>query len=174
MDVDLKACIEGSKAAWDAFVERTAPVIFAAVRKVMSTSDRAEIEDTVQDVYVRVLRNETRLLRRFDPARASLSTWLTLIARSTAIDALRRKHTDTLSIESWDAPAEDHPGRGSGPDIPLQLLTDRQRLVLNMIYEGDMSVSAIACMLDIDEQTVRSTKHKALERLREHFEADSG
>ena len=36
MEADLEACINGSKQAWDAFVERYAAVILSAVRRAMS------------------------------------------------------------------------------------------------------------------------------------------
>ena len=46
------------------------------------------------------------------------------------------------------------------------LLTDRQRLVLHLLYQDEQPVDVVAKMLQVSEQTVRSTKHKALERLR--------
>ena len=43
-----------------------------------------------------------RLLRTFDPLRASLRTWLAVIARSTALDALRRRPAREVKVaEDW-------------------------------------------------------------------------
>ena len=52
-------------------------------------------------------------------------------------------------------------------DLPWHLLTARQRLVLRMLFDQRMTVCRAAALLGVDEQTVRSTKHKALSRLRE-------
>ncbi|MDG1899778.1 MAG: sigma factor-like helix-turn-helix DNA-binding protein, partial [Phycisphaerales bacterium] len=60
-----------------------------------------------------------------------------------------------------------------GAIAPVHLLTERQRLVLAMLLEDDMTVPDVAQILKINEQTVRSTKHKAIERLRKAMEAES-
>jgi RNA polymerase sigma-70 factor (ECF subfamily) len=51
----------------------------------------------------------------------------------------------------------------------MHLLTDRQRLVLQMLFDDDLTVEQVARRMGVDEQTVRSTKHKALTRLREFY-----
>lgn len=168
-DIDLAACVRGDKAAWDRFVERYAGVILSAVRRAIGSSDPARIEDPVQDVYVRLVRDDFRLLRTFDGTRASLSTWLTLIARSAAIDHLRKRRRTTEALPTEELAA---PGTAETPDtpaIPLHLLSGRQRLVLRLLFDEERSVPEAAAFLGVDEQTIRSTKHKALTRLRTHF-----
>ena len=175
MEIDLDACIGGDKQAWDAFVERWAGVIHAAVQRTFhggrGAAARAEIEDTVQDVFLRLIKDEYRLLRSYDARRASLSTWLTLVARSTAIDRLRRKRAPTIPLEPDDAPPASG-GRQRAvdtPEIPLHLLSGRQRLVLRLLFDEQRSVAEAAGFIGVDQQTIRSTKHKALSRLRKHL-----
>jgi DNA-directed RNA polymerase specialized sigma24 family protein len=99
-------------------------------------------------------------------------TWLTVVARSMALDHLRRRlaeepiegHQHRLS-----APAEPPPPGASTPPVHEGLLTPRQKLVLHLLFDEEMSVSQVAEMLGVEEQTVRSTKHKAIEQLRKHF-----
>ncbi|MCP3906000.1 MAG: sigma-70 family RNA polymerase sigma factor [Planctomycetes bacterium] len=173
MDVDLQACIDGDKRAWDLFVERWSGLIVAAVRRTIRTrvGETAEIDDPVQDVFVRLVKDDYRLLRTYDPQRASLSTWLTLVARSTTIDHLRRKRLDTVPLEV-DAIAPPPESReGAPPALPLHLLTSRQRLVLKMLFDEGLTVPEAARTLGVDDQTIRSTKHKAISRLREHLSA---
>ena len=43
-----------------------------------------------------------------------------------------------------------------------------------MIYEKDLDVAEIAAALGIDPQTVRSTHHKAMLKLRGHFAVEDG
>lgn len=177
---DLQSCLNGDELEWARFVESTAGLIIAAVRQVCGRSSQmpeaTAIDDIVQDVFLRLVKDDFRLLRTYDPSRAALSTWLTLVARSTTIDRLRRKRLPTFSIESFDAPVERDDEGGMDPDgesIPLQILTERQRLVLSMLFDEELTVSEAAIRLDVDEQTVRSTKHKALSRLRAHYQASS-
>ena len=175
MDVDLNACIHGDKRAWDAFVDRWAGIIHAAVQRAFQggrgAAARAEVEDTVQDVFLRLVKDDFRLLRSYNANRASLSTWLTLVARSTAIDRLRRKRPPpTVPLEPGDTPqGSGEPRSAGGPEIPLHLLSARQRLVMTLLFEEQLSVAEAADFIGVDEQTIRSTKHKALTRLREHL-----
>ncbi|MHC5113572.1 MAG: RNA polymerase sigma factor [Planctomycetota bacterium] len=174
MDVDLQACIDGDKRAWDAFVDRWSGLIVAAVRRTIRTrvGEVAEIDDPVQEVFVRLVKDDYRLLKTFDSQRASLSTWLTLVARSTTIDHLRRRRLETvpLDVDAIAPPPEPHAGTDA-PALPLHLLTTRQRLVLRMLFDEELSVSEAARNLGVDDQTIRSTKHKAISRLREHLSA---
>ena len=174
MDVDLRACLQGSKEAWDAFVQRYAGVIYAAVGHVLGQWGAGltgrTTDDIAQDVFVRLIKDDYRLLRKYQPGRASLETWLTLIARSTAIDCLRKRRLDTSGMELPEVPAAEPTTPGN--PMPLHLLTARQRLVLTLLFDEDRSVAEAAQMLDVEEQTIRSTKHKALSRLRSHFESD--
>ncbi len=48
-------------------------------------------------------------------------------------------------------------------------LSPRQAVVLEMLYQRDMDVAEVAEVLAVEPQTVRSTHHKALVRLRAHF-----
>ena len=178
MDVDLEACIRGDKSAWDAFVDRWADIIHAAVQRAFQggrgAAARAEVEDTVQDVFLRLVKDDFRLLRSYNANRASLSTWLTLVARSTAIDRLRRKRPPpTVPLEPGDTTrASTEPRSAGGPEIPLHVLSARQRLVMTLLFDEQLSVAEAARFIGVDEQTIRSTKHKALTRLREHLRSE--
>ncbi|HET6429247.1 MAG TPA: sigma-70 family RNA polymerase sigma factor [Phycisphaerae bacterium] len=177
MDDVLENCLRGRKWAWDAFVDRYAGVIFAAVGRVLGRGrDRTEeAEDVAQDVFVRLVRNDFALLRRYDPDRSSITTWLTIVSRSVAIDHLRRRRLQAVSLD--DAPPTTAPPEPQTPSTPtaehpMELLTARQKLVLQLIYDRDMDPEAVGRVLGISAQTVRSTKHKALQRLREYYEKE--
>jgi RNA polymerase sigma factor (sigma-70 family) len=172
--IDLAALVGGDKAAWDGFVRTHARLILAAVR-ALATSE-SEAEDLAQDVFVRLCKDEFRLLKTYDPKRASLSTWLTIVARSTARDGLRRKRAPQVTLD--DAPEAAlavqpvEPARKLA--IPEGLLSPRQKEVLAMLYERDMDVADVAEALGVDAQTVRSMHHKALVKLRAHFGPERG
>ena len=86
---ELAALVAGDKRAWDRFVRRYAGLIVAAVRSLVR--EGTEAEDLVQEVFARLCKDDFRLLKTYDPARAGLSTWLTIVARSTARDTTRRR-----------------------------------------------------------------------------------
>ena len=165
------ALLHGDPEAWEEFVRRYGGLIVAAVRSLAP----GEIEDLTQDVFVRLCKDDFRLLRSYDPARASLSTWLTIVARSTARDALRRRRAEAVPIESVpEARLAIEPVEPAiRLKLPEALLSPRQREILAMLYDREMDVAEIARALGIDAQTVRSTHHKAMIKLRAYFKADA-
>jgi RNA polymerase sigma factor (sigma-70 family) len=172
-DRAVDALTRGEKGAWEAFVRRYAGLVAAAVRGV--ARDPGEVEDLSQEVFLRLCRNDFRLMRSYDPARAGLSTWLTIVARSTARDAMRRHRPVVVPIdavpESRLAVDPVEPVRKL--KLPEALLSPRQRQILSMLYDREMEVAEIAAALGIDPQTVRSAHHKAMLKLRAHFKAEA-
>ena len=169
----LDALLAGENGAWQAFVQRYARLIVAALRGLVR--DQPEIEDLTQEVFLRLCKDDFRLLRNYDPARAGLSTWLTIVARSTARDALRRKRGESVPIDAVPEHrlAVDPVEPVRRLKLPEALLSPRQREILAMLYDRDMEVAEIARALGIDPQTVRSAHHKAMVKLRAHFGAET-
>ena len=174
--IDLQILKTGNKRAWDGFVAAAAPLIHAVVRRTLATYRLSEddVLDAAQDVFVRLCANDCRLLKAYDPDRAGVSTWLAVVSRSAAIDHVRRRRQATDSIDDVPESALGFEDKHVEKlKIPTGLLTDRQVLILKLLYDEDKDVSEIAEVLKIDAQTVRSTHHKAMLRLREHFKVDA-
>lgn len=168
---ELDALARGDKGAWEAFVRRYAGLVVAAVRGV--AHEAAEVEDLAQEVFLRLCKDDFRLLRSYDPARAGLSTWITIVARSTARDAMRRHRPVLMAIDAVPESrlAVDPIEPPQKLKLPEALLSPRQREILTMLYDREMEVAEIAKALNIDPQTVRSAHHKAMVKLRAHFNA---
>lgn len=166
-----------------AFMRETGALIAASVRRTLGMARHGngslsarhpdlEVDDAVQETFARLFASDARLLRSFDPSRASLATFVTLVARSVTLDLVRRRRHITVPLD-----AVPHPGPGSAHDgdtkdpivVPQEVLTGRQLLVLRLIFDEGRPVEQVAAMLGVDAQTVRSTKHKAIERLREYM-----
>jgi len=160
--IDLRSLAAGHKRTWDAFVHAASPLINAVVRRALATYRLSEddVMDAAQDVFVRLC--------------AGLSTWLAVVSRSAAVDFARRRRQATSPIDEVPEAAlavEDR--HVEKLKIPAGLLTDRQTLILKCLYDEERDVVEIAQLLKIDAQTVRSTHHKALLRLREHFKDEA-
>jgi RNA polymerase sigma-70 factor (ECF subfamily) len=170
----LERCLAGDARAWREWVAETAPVIRRAVVHTLlrhtGRVDEGDADDLTQDVFLRLVRDDCRVLRSFDPARSRLHTWLTLVARSATVDALRRRRLRPVAL---DARTHDVAAPAAAPAgavaVPPGLLTPRQELVLRLLFDEERDVAEVARLLGVDAQTVRSTKHKALAALRRHF-----
>jgi RNA polymerase sigma factor (sigma-70 family) len=173
-DGGFDALLSGDRAAWNAFVRRYAGLIVAAVRGVAPAS--SDIDDFTQEVFVRLCKDNFRLLRTYDPSRAGISTWITIVARSTARDALRRRRIESTPIDAVPEAqlAVDPVEPVRKLKLPEALLSPRQQEILAMLYDREMDVAEVAKALGIDPQTVRSAHHKAMLKLRAHFRAELG
>jgi len=177
--LDITRLVRGEKEAWDFFVDRYAGVIYGAVRNVARTYGRGrsedDVADIVQDVFMRLVKDDFRLLKSYRPAKASLITWLTIVARSVAIDFLKRRR---LPCEPLDANVESTAPApvpaASGIELPPGLLSPREKLVLRLLFDEEWGTSEVAGLLGIAVQSVRNHKHRALKRLRKFLKKKEG
>ena len=168
---DLQRLLDGDKRAWDRFVTDHAAVIYAAVRRKLAPSGRLdEAEDVAQEVFIKLCRNDFKVLRSFDAERAKLTTFLTVIATTTTIDHLRKTRPEQSGLDEMpEHLASVEAKEPARIKIPDGLLPDRQAVIIKLLYMQEMEVAEAAQLLGIEPQTVRSLHHKALTRLREHF-----
>ena len=107
-EIDLKALIAGDKRSWDAFCARYAPTINAAVRRAFGTGrpTQDDLLDAGQEVFLKLCREDYKLLREFDPKRAKLSTWIGIISRSPGPRCESREAVSSSRCSSFvSAPA---------------------------------------------------------------------
>ena len=154
------------------FVAAAAPLINAVVRRTLVSYRLGEedVMDAAQDVFVRLCANDFRLLKTYDPARAGLATWLAVVVALGGCGSCPPAPPGNRPIDDVPEAAlavEDR--HVEKLKIPQGLLTDRQTLILKCLYDEERDVAEVAQLLKIDAQTVRSTHHKALLRLRAHF-----
>ena len=96
------AASRGSEEAFRELVERFERPVYGLVLRIVRRNDLAE--DLAQETFVKAWK----ALGRFDPSR-KFSSWLFKIAHNSALDALRRRGEEALSL---DAPAaEGEPAR---------------------------------------------------------------
>ena len=117
----VKAVLSGSVEAWHSFIDRYSGLIFGVLRRLLFAED----EDEIRTVYVDILQDlYDRNLEKYE-GRASLSTWLIVLARARASDFLRKRY-----------------GRYRPPK-GLQKLSDVDQQVLRLYYVERMSLEIV-------------------------------
>lgn len=137
-------------------------------RYVLALTRSAEdAEDVTADTFERALRTWKEV-----PDRAL--AWLLLTARRIATDRWRRARRLARIIAS----GRTRPGNASNPDREFwdwfdslgRVLTARQREVLVLRYQRDLTDADIGAVLGLSESGVRSLVARALATLRSHPE----
>ena len=131
-------------------------------------------QDLVQDTFVKLWRNA----ERYDVTRGKLETWVLLVARSLAIDSLRRRVLEARSMEATGVPSEADPSAGPEDLAGIGDLADRarramkrlsgeQRAALELAYFGGKTSAEVAELEGIPVGTAKTRIRSALLRLRE-------
>lgn len=136
---------------------------------IRSGTDATMAEECAQDVMTTLWRKADQ----FDPARASVATWVFTIARNRRIDMLRRANRP----EPEDLPWGPEPAPDQADVIALQqdslllakalkTLPEQQRDLIEKAYFGNLSQSQIAELTGLPLGTIKSRIRLALDRLR--------
>lgn len=134
-----------------------------------SGGDPALAEECAQEVMATVWQKAAQ----FDPARASVATWIFTIARNRRIDALRRQKRPEPEDLPWGPEAEPDQEDQLGLQQDTETLTDamaalpaKQRDLIEKAYFGDLTHSEIADLTGLPLGTIKSRIRLALQRLR--------
>lgn len=158
------------RAAYAQIFQNFAPRVKAFLMK--SGSDAALAEELAQDVLTTVWQKSAQ----FDPARASLSTWIFTIARNRRIDYFRRARRPEPEDLDWGP--QDEPDAADIFEVAeetrrlgaaLAVLPAPQRALIERAYYGDLSHSEIAAQTGLPLGTIKSRIRLALERLRQNM-----
>lgn len=169
----IEAIVDHDERALAALYDATFARVFGLVRRIVRSATLAE--EVVEDAYFQVWRQAAR----FDPARGKALTWLLAMARSRAIDALRREARfahDTLDDECPAEPAGTEPFQDDLLDLArnradlhqaLMLLGAQPRQLVSMSFFRGLSHEEIAEQMDLPLGTVKSQIRRALLALRD-------
>lgn len=158
----------GDERAATRLVERHAP---AVARFVASMGERAEVEEVVQDTFVRAFGS----LDSFREASA-LRTWLFTIARNVCRDRARanRRAVPVVPIDEAHAQTENDPlefavatETESRLAAALGGLTETQRAVFTLRVSEGMSYREIAEVVGTTEGAARVHYHNAMRTVKE-------
>lgn len=109
----------GSTEAWHSFIERYSGLIYSVLRRHLYD------EESIRSVYVDTLERLYKGTLETFEGRSALSTWLVLVARSSALDHLRRQF-----------------GRRELP-VGIKRLSRRDQQIFRLYFLEGLSVDAV-------------------------------
>lgn len=175
-DTELYRALQaGQHSGLSILYERYGRLVYGIALHILKTPQEAE--DLTQEIFLALWRNKT-----YEPARGSLSSFLTTMTRSRAIDKIRSKTRDHKFLDRW--------GRSITPETSsnnpfeqvslgersqqlrnaLAQLSENQRQVLEMAYYEGLSLSQIAQQLDLPLGTVKTRSRLGMVKLRQTLE----
>jgi RNA polymerase sigma-70 factor (ECF subfamily) len=185
-DADVVALAQqGREDAFRELVRRYERPVFSLIFRMVR--DSATAEDLSQDAFIKVLNNIDKYRPEF-----KFSSWLFKIANNIAIDFLRRRQLDTISMDgsphaATAAEAEsssfdiDSGGEnaldemaakelGSAIERAIASLRPEYRSCILLRHVEGRSYEEIAATLDLPLGTVKTYIHRARHQLREALE----
>ncbi len=154
----------GDQAALGEFYDRFAALAHGLCLRILR--DAGEAEDAVQEVFVQVWRQAAR----YDRSRGTPEAWLCTIARSRALDRVRRRtarREDNAAeppVVATETPRHEH---ALAVRKALAALSEDQRRALELAYYDGLTQSEIATKLGEPLGTVKTRIRTAMLRLRD-------
>ena len=170
----------GDESAIATLYDRYGGVLYAVAYRI--TGQRADAEEVVVEAFAQAWRDAAR----FEGSRGSVAGWLTIIARSRALDLVRARSRRERITASAAAARPDVPlamGR-SGPDpstsydhserrrqveIALDSLSPPQRQAIELAYFEGLSQSEIAERLQEPLGTIKTRVRLGMQKLRDYL-----
>jgi len=170
--------MEGARSEIDlaALVETYSSLLFRVAHSVLRS--RAEAEDVVQDVFVRVLEH-----RRSLTAVRDMRVWLVRVAWNLAIDRRRRIRPEQFDegfadgLVAKNLPADEALNEAQRLRVvvrELERLPKAERDVLLLSVVEELGTVEMAEVLGRSESAVRALLFRARTRLRERLEEGEG
>lgn len=157
----------GDRAAFQRLYDETSPKLFGVIRRILN--DRAEAEEVLQEVYVRVWQSA----HSFDATRGRPLGWMVALARYRAIDIIRRNASRDARL-TGDEPPSEQAAAAHGIDLAdaqalglcLDALAAEQRECVTLAYCEGWSRDELAQRFDRPVGTIKSWLSRCLATLR--------
>ena len=161
----LRQLAGGDGHALGELYERYGSVIKGLALRILR--DRSDAEDVVQDVFVQVWSQAAR----FDPLRGTPQAWLCTIARTRAIDRLRRRVARREELGDPYIGITDRPRSEEGIAVreALDGISPDQRRALELAYYEGLTHCEIARKLGAPLGTIKTRIRTAMQLLRDRL-----
>ena len=162
----------GDQAAYESFLRDASEVlrVFLA-RRMTSTGDR--VEDVLQETLLTIHRAR----HSFIPGRP-IGPWLYAICQHRMVEFFRRHRrieaveisTDLPELTATDESRTEAEGRGALVWDALSKLPRKQRMVIESLKLGDLSVKEVALRAGMSESAVKVTAFRGYQSIRKMLE----
>ena len=128
--------------------------------------NRENAEDVVEETFLAAYATYSG----YDPARASLATWLTRIAHNKAVNLVRSAAYRKETVLTEDSPDHDPAAQDEARYTVLWLyarLTREEREFLNLRYVMELSDKEVAALYGLEPKAVNKRYQRLLKRCRE-------
>lgn len=164
----LRRVAAGDRDAFAGLYDRYAPRMLGLIVRIIG--NRTEAEDVLQDAMLQVWGSAGR----YDPARSPADAWLLLIARSRAVDRLRKRAVPTVGeVPEPTTPAVDptgelvHKEEAAQARTALDRLPPEQREPVCLAFYHGLTHEQVAARLGQPLGTVKTRIRLGLIRLRD-------
>lgn len=174
----LRRMADGHEVAAGTLYDRYGAPLFGFVFRLVG--EQADAEEVVMDTFLQAWRSAAG----FDGERGSVQAWLTMMARSRALDLLRvrgrrERMITTSALSDGDGAGVDHATHGiPGESIEqeeqrraiataLALLSAPQRTVIELAFFEGLSQSEIAARLREPLGTIKTRARLGMQKLRD-------
>jgi RNA polymerase sigma-70 factor (ECF subfamily) len=159
----LREIAQGDRQALGDFYDLFAGLVNGLALRILR--DVSDAEDVVQEVFVQVWRQA----ERFDPSRGAPEAWLCTMARTRALDRLRRRTSRREDRGDPPVVAVAAPKTEESISVRRALddLSPDQRRALELAYYEGLTQSEIAKQLGEPLGTIKTRIRTAMIRLRE-------
>ncbi|MGZ8324581.1 MAG: sigma-70 family RNA polymerase sigma factor [Rhodoplanes sp.] len=164
----LARTASGDQTAFRALYDRTSGRLFAICLRI--ARNRTLAEDFLQEAYARVWERSPQ----FDPQRGSALAWMIALTRNHAIDVIRTRGREVLSVDGTEFEVPDQPALAPAEarlDYPaitraLAELDEGPRRAIMHAYLDGMSYQEIGAALGIPIGTAKTWVSRGIAKLR--------
>ena len=190
----------GSEPAWEEFVRRYRPILYAAARAILGSAGEARARELADSLHAELYGlngvggARGRALLDYFHGRSKLATWLRTVLAQRHIDALRAaKRTESLEDDESIGNDKGPLGRAAGsrtdadgagdPDrtrlLPqlrqaiaaaLSALAPGERLLLSLYYVQELTLAQVARLRGVHEATISRQIDGVRRELRQSIE----
>ncbi|HEY2786541.1 MAG TPA: sigma-70 family RNA polymerase sigma factor [Fimbriiglobus sp.] len=183
----LRRCLDKEPGSWNDFVDRFLSLIYHCVhytsylRSAPVTPE--DVEDIAAEVLLQIVADDYKCLRKFR-GKASLATYITVIARRTCIHELNRRQAVRSDIRQGVSrlvtePIDDSEAAAKSVESLeeverlLRKLSGKEREIVRLYYLQSWTYEEISTEINVPVNNIGTVLYRARKKLRERRQSSA-